>query len=296
MQIYYTIRVQSFKEKVNLDRKSKIFRIKIKNVSISVSIDSSYLAENIYNKEFHNMLNGKHYHAWQEVFFIEDEPFLLYCNDEEYRFSNCILCIPSMLEHCTIRKEGYRITFSYKLYGKGRGKCFLDEIFPENKFVSLPLTPNIIRYANEICKHFFEANDYSDEIIESFLKLIFCEMAQMGAAKKKKSRMDESYLDKIENMLFDFQSDINLGTLAEKLGLSTRQTSRILRKNYNATFSDMICERRLDIAGTLLKNTDMTVAEIVEYINFPSESYFYSKFKEKYKMTPASFRETREHY
>jgi len=102
-----------------------------------------------------------------------------------------------------------------------------------------------------------------------------------------------NYLDKIENMLFDFQEDINLGTLAEKLGLSTRQTSRILRKNYNSTFSEMFCERRLDIAETLLRNTDMTVAEIVEYVNFPSESYFYARFKKRYKMTPTSYRETR---
>lgn len=273
-----------------MNSKSKIFRIKIKNFSILVSIDSSYIAENIYNKEFHDVLNGKHYHAWHEIFFIEDEPIILYCDDEEYKFSNCILCIPPMLEHCTIRRAGYRITFTYKLNGKETGKCFVDEFFSEKKLISLPLEPNVIRYTNEIKKHFFEPDEYSDEIIESFLKLIFCELAQMNTTVNRNLRIDENYLDKIENMLFDFQSDINLGTLAEKLGLSTRQTSRILRKNYNATFSDMLCERRLDIAGTLLKNTDMTIEEIVEYINFPSESYFYARFKKRYKMTPASYR------
>jgi len=276
-----------------LDSKSKIFRIKVKNTSISVSIDSSYIAENIYNKEFCDALNGKHYHAWREMFFVEDDEILLYCNDGENKFSNCILCIPPMFEHCTIRRTGYRITFSYKSHGKRNGKCFLDEIFRENKLISLPLMPNIIRYTNEIKKHFFEPNEYSDEMIESFLKLIFCEMAQMCTYENKKLRVDENYLDKIENMLFDFQEDINLGTLAEKLGLSTRQTSRILRKNYNSTFSEMFCERRLDIAETLLRNTDMTVAEIVEYVNFPSESYFYARFKKRYKMTPTSYRETR---
>ena len=79
-----------------MDSKSKIFRIKVKNTSISVSIDSSYIAENIYNKEFCDALNGKHYHAWREMFFVEDDEILLYCNDGENKFSNCILCIPPM--------------------------------------------------------------------------------------------------------------------------------------------------------------------------------------------------------
>ena len=55
----------------------------------------------------------------------------------------------------------------------------------------------------------------------------------------------------------------------------------------------MLCERRLSVAASLLKNTDMSIAQIVEYINFPSESYFYARFKKAYGITPASYRKNK---
>ena len=275
-----------------MENLSKIFKLKIKNVIVSVAIDGSYVADNVYNKKFYNMLNGKHYHAWHEIFFADDNPILLYYKNNEHNFSNRILSVPPFAEHCTIRKSGYRITFSYKAPGSFQKQCFLDKLFSSNQPSSVPCTPNIMRCAKEIEKIFFENNEYSDEIIEAYLKIIFCELALMNRQGKNpdKSISDDSYLDQIENILFDFQSDINLGTLAEKMKLSTKQVSRIIRKNYNSTFSEMLCERRLNVAAELLANTDMTIAEIVEYINFPSESYFYARFKKLYNLTPAEYR------
>ncbi len=274
-----------------MKNRSKIFRIKIKNVIISVAIDESFVAENI--REVHSIIAGKHYHAWHELFFVEEDPILLYHNNEKQNFSDCILSIPPFFEHCTIRKSGYRITFSHKSLGGSRNQGFLDRLFPIEGPFSVACSPNIMRCAKEIEKVFSRDDEYGDEMTEAYLKIIFCELALMceaGEGKEKVSR-DGSYLDQIENILFDFQSDINLGTLAERMKLSTKQISRIIKKNYNSSFSDMLCERRLTVASELLINTDMTVAEIVEYVNFPSESYFYSRFKKLYNMTPASYRE-----
>lgn len=271
---------------------SKIFKLKIKNVVVSVAIDGSYVADNIYNKKFYNMLNGKHYHAWHEIFFADNEPILMYYENKESNFSNCILSVPPFAEHSTIRNSGYRITFSYKNLSSSQKQCFLDKLFSSNEPSSVPCTPTIMSCAKEIENIFFKNNEYGDELIESYLKIIFCELALMckQGEKTEKSKSDDSYLDQIENILFDFQSDINLGTLAEKMKLSTKQVSRIIRKNYNSTFSEMLCERRLNVAAELLTNTDMTIAEIVEYINFPSERYFYARFKKLYNITPSGYR------
>lgn len=276
---------------------SKIFKIKIKNVIVSVAMDGSYVADNIYNKKFYNTLNGKHYHAWNEIFIADSEPILLYYKNKDNSFSNCILSIPPFVEHCTIRSSGYRITFSYKCIGSSQKQCFLDKLFPSIEPASVPCTPNIMKCAKEIEKIFFENNEYGDELIEAYLKIIFCELALMckQGEKTEKFKSDDSYLDQIENVLFDFQSDINLSTLAEKMKLSAKQVSRIIRKNYNSTFSEMLCERRLNVAAELLANTDMTIADIVEYVNFPSERYFYARFKKLYNITPSVYRKNRKY-
>ena len=136
------------------------------------------------------------------------------------------------------------------------------------------------------------ASSVSEEIIVAILKLIFYKMYALNSNKQGDtiSSTSDSYITKIERIISYFQNDINLQTVADLLHLSTKQTSRIILKTYGKPLSQLLSEKRLDVACYLLRYTDKSISEIVEYINFPSESYFYLQFKKTYGCTPYKYK------
>ncbi len=260
---------------------SRIYKIQLRDTSLSVTLDSSYIAENVYKTETYvPKIEGRHYHTIYELFFIADEPLTLCIGGEEREYSGCVLAIPPFLEHYAVRSTDHRMTVDIK----GGLK--------KDAPIALPMPPEVLMYTKKLEKHFFDGGEYGDEIISSYLKLIFCALASQEGKCDRSRRVikNESYLAKLEDIFFDFRSDISLSTVAEKLCLSEKQTARIIRKNYDSTLSELVCKKRLSCAANLLESSDMTVAEIAEYVNFSSESYFYSTFKKVYGTTPHKYR------
>lgn len=272
---------------------TKTYKVKIKQNTLTVAIDSTYLPENItYPNLMEKIIFDKHYHAWHEIFIISDEPTTLHCNNQIQQLTNCILVIPPMLKHTTFRGADYRVAGSYKKSGNEQGVQVLDSLFESTEPVIIPLPQGIMFYAREIEKQLLWEDEFSRERIESCLRLIFCEIAAARTKKDTVQRSDvnETYLETIESVLVNFRQNINLGTVAKELGLCTRQASRIIQKHYKTTFSEMLCDKRLDAACFLLASSDLSIAEIVERVNFPSESYFYARFKKRYGQTPQQYR------
>ncbi|MBQ8229432.1 MAG: helix-turn-helix transcriptional regulator [Clostridia bacterium] len=83
---------------------------------------------------------------------------------------------------------------------------------------------------------------------------------------------------------------VTLSTVAKALFLSEKQVARILKKDFGCTLSGLIQEKKLSAAAILLRNTEKTVAEIAEELNFQTESYFFVLFKKKYGCTPLGYR------
>lgn len=78
--------------------------------------------------------------------------------------------------------------------------------------------------------------------------------------------------------------------LANRLNLSPRQLSRILRTYYGTNFRKKLCNARMNSAGWLLRTTNMTVSEICKTVGYLSETSFFKAFRAHYKMTPLQYR------
>lgn len=272
---------------------TKTYKVKIDTSNLTVAIDTTYLPENtVYAQLTDKLAFDVHFHAWQEVFLVWDEPLTLYTERQTKEYTNCVLLIPPMVRHTTIRSADYRMAVTHQRSEKDKAESPLDRFLKSTEPVSIPIPAGLMYYAQEIEKQLAVPDDYSRDRISACLRLIFCEIAAAltPRADKRQSEINETYLETIEQFLVEFQQDINLGTVAKELGLSTRQVSRVIRKNYNATFSEMLCERRLDAAQRLLSHTDIPISEVVERVNFPSESYFYAKFKKRHGQTPQQYR------
>lgn len=78
--------------------------------------------------------------------------------------------------------------------------------------------------------------------------------------------------------------------LSSESGLSGKKLQTGFKMLYNKTVNEYIKNLRLEISRDLLKNSDLTVSEIVYKIGIRSRSYFSKIFSEHYGILPTEFR------
>ncbi len=276
---------------------SKMYKFKLSNLNLTVTIDDSYsrLTSNKNSNES-PAFETLHNHALHELFFVGDEPLTIFTEDGATEYKNCFVCIPPLLNHYSVRYDDYRILFSFQQHGNAHNDFsdFICRSFSTDKPFCGAINQSLTFYIKDFSKLIYSQDALADESAISVLKLIFYNIYNINTTSQipKTQTVNDSYLIKIDAAVSDFKKDITLQSVADILGLSTKQTSRIIRKYYNATLSELVIKMRLRAACKLLSGSDMSISDIVEYINFPSESYFYSQFKKAYGSTPLKYRKS----
>ena len=88
-----------------------------------------------------------------------------------------------------------------------------------------------------------------------------------------------------------FREKIYLDNIAEALGISPGYLSKLFHRETGTRIQDYVTEIRIDRASNLLLYSELSLAEIAEYVNFPSQSYFGQAFRKHKGCTPRHFRE-----
>ncbi len=105
--------------------------------------------------------------------------------------------------------------------------------------------------------------------------------------------LDEQRREIIErffDMDYDCDAQRTEGELAERLCVSRRQLTRILRSTFNMTFREKLLRSRIEAAADLLENTELPVKEIARRLGYGSETNFYSAFRRVMGNTPMAAR------
>ena len=89
----------------------------------------------------------------------------------------------------------------------------------------------------------------------------------------------------------NFDSDIKPGELAEKIGLTTTQLDRRMRKIFKLTTSQFIRKTRLESATRLLTTTNEAIVDVALKCGYGDQSAFTRQFKATVGMTPGAYRE-----
>ncbi len=102
--------------------------------------------------------------------------------------------------------------------------------------------------------------------------------------------LDDRRLVTIENsFLYEYHS-ITLQQLAYHIGLSTRQTERMVHKQYGMSFAHKKLHARMEAATQLLLTTDQTIREVASAIGFTTPERFSHAFKQYFHVSPSSYR------
>ena len=92
-----------------------------------------------------------------------------------------------------------------------------------------------------------------------------------------------------DSFLLEYDT-ITLEELSHRLGLSTRQTSRILFDRYGQNFIQKRTEARMAAAVTFLKEGRLSVSEIAARLGYSCPNHFHAAFKKNYHMTATEYK------
>ncbi|HKL79640.1 MAG TPA: AraC family transcriptional regulator [Mobilitalea sp.] len=92
-----------------------------------------------------------------------------------------------------------------------------------------------------------------------------------------------------EYFLYEYK-DLSLVVLASRLGLSTRQTERLLNQHYDKTFLQKKSEAKMSAASILLLDQKKRITDIALELGYSSVEHFSNAFKRYYHKTAREYR------
>lgn len=242
-------------------------------------------------------LKSFHWHSNYEIFLVSKGSLSVVTDREPLEVESSLLIISPFLEHYTVPRdlEGYAMNFSVEQSKKSSSSMFesLAKWLSDGVTV-LPLTDDERFYAEHIARCL--AHEAPMEHVEYLVPLLFSEIFHRVKPEKKDQMLDigkhTKYIDDIDIYISHHYSEtIHLSDLADELHLCTRQITRIIRKEYDCSLSELVARRRLSTACMLLKHTELSVNAVAANVGYGDhETYFYSLFKKKYGMTPTQYR------
>ena len=115
------------------------------------------------------------------------------------------------------------------------------------------------------------------------------EMPRNQETSPESSLADRNYLIIEECFLYEYR-DLTLEQLSSRLGLSQRQTERLLQKHYGKTFLQKKFEAKMAAARLLLKNPSHTITDISIQLGYSSVEHFSAAFRQYYGMSAREWR------
>ena len=93
----------------------------------------------------------------------------------------------------------------------------------------------------------------------------------------------------------DIDGEINVQKLADKAGLSRRALLRIIKEETGTTPSQLINQRRLERARSLIQHSGLPLVAVADAVGFSSQSHMTLKYREAFHVTPAQDRKACQH-
>lgn len=119
-------------------------------------------------------------------------------------------------------------------------------------------------------------------LVFSVRNMELCENAEPST---ESTISDRNYLIIEEYFLYEYH-DLSLEQLSRRLGLSHRQTERLLQKHYGKTFLLKKYEAKMSAALILLKENSKNITEISVLLGYSSVEHFSAAFKKYYGLSP----------
>ncbi len=171
---------------------------------------------------------------------------------------------------------------------------------PEKEKLIIPreVTPSIRYYLDLLKMKIGDNSQYAEDIILNLISLIVAETLSSDLQddiENKSSVVSTVQMNEVvakADRLIDeniFNPQLSVSFIAKKLYISTSYLYRCSMYKYDIGISEHINDRKLEIACELIANGNYSLSEIANNLNFCSQSYFSTRFKKKFGMSPLQY-------
>ena len=154
--------------------------------------------------------------------------------------------------------------------------------------------PEIQKIMDEILCEYYTRDIGYREIIDSYMIVLFTELLRTYRDYQKERHKqiateDVGILDMLRYIEKNYRN-CTLKSTADYFGFSPQYMTMLLKEKTGKSFVTHLQEQKFNKAKALLRNTDLPVSEIISCCGYHNLNYFYRKFKEAERCTPAEYR------
>lgn len=238
-----------------------------------------------------------HQHAAFEMFFVPEGELEIVTESGAVKAGDSLIIVPPFLNHYTVPRssEIYSFCFGAERDPRAEGGMYdgilsalsdgirVFELSEDEKFY--------VRHIADAVNGIKHTGD-----TEHFLALLLSEIFSRIAPDTDESRGVSGkygvYINTIDTYISQhYTENITLDDIAAELYLCSKQVSRIIKKEYGCSLSELVNRRRLSVACMLLKYTSLPISEISSTVGYGHENYFFTMFRKEYGITPKKYRE-----
>lgn len=241
-----------------------------------------------------------HYHQNPEMFYVLRGNLDIKIDDKMYKMqSGDIVLINANKRHTVIRNEellGARFEIDFHLLAEYMGSMQLlfwcNTVADRNHAYS-----NLRRLLDRILTRYFEKDDKSALYLNALYFETLYVLTSNFLVKADDVRLnledsqDRMRIRQIQNYVqANYQSQISLNDLADRLYLSNAYLSKYIKKNLGMTFMEYLNNVRLFHAVDELMYSDKNLTHIAYDNGFPTSASFTKAFREIYNESPSEYR------
>ena len=94
----------------------------------------------------------------------------------------------------------------------------------------------------------------------------------------------------------EYATDLKQPEVARRIGASERALQRAFAEHSDLSFSQQLGATKMNVAGRLLRGTELPIGEIARRVGYSSHASFSKAFHAHYEMSPIAYREAAEVY
>lgn len=138
----------------------------------------------------------------------------------------------------------------------------------------------------------YETHQYREKTIQHLTAALFYSyfIHRHNQSIVEQSRTNHIFNQFLELLRKHYKTETQVSFYADKLCLTPKYLSRIVKMKSGQLASEWIDNFLIMEAKLLLANTDLTISQISEELNFSNTSSFGKFFKKKFQLTPTEYR------
>lgn len=275
----------------------------MKETAIRVEIGNLRLSAVLFDEAFYLHSGEKtapspapsHRHADFEIFFLLRGSMTVTDARETVKAEeNRVLILPPLHNHVTETKvlRGFCFYFQTEKIPRRQGDCYerISEAI-RDRIRLLDLSEAGRFYVEQLAKTVAAPSPVREE--EHLTALLFTEIFRpFLPAEKEKGNKNLRYINGIDLFIAEhYREKIRLTDLSRVLYLCPKQITRIIRKKYGCSLSELVKHYRMSQARALLIGSEASVATVAEAVGYEYPNCFHAHFRQLYGETPGEYRE-----